>query len=72
MARIATVHLLIDVGEDAEACDFCSETFSGMPGLLDWVHACPDVAEVTVDYSVDASTYAEGDFNATAYAIPLS
>lgn len=54
--RIATVHLLIDVESDAQACDFLSETLSTMPYVVDWAHysfdARSDTREAMVSFNV--------------------
>jgi len=67
--RIATIHLLLDVDSDAEACDFCSETFADMPYVVDWAHVAPAqnplVGESTAFYS-QLGDYREGDFLAAA------
>lgn len=64
--RIATVHLVLDVESDDEACDFCSETFGNMPYVFDWGHARPIVyghplEEVTKPF-LPRADYVEGDF----------
>lgn len=70
--RIATIHLLLDVESDAEACDFCSETFGDMPYVVDWAHVYPAHdplnGESTVSYQADGA-YHEGKFLPAADAI---
>jgi hypothetical protein len=63
--RIATVHLLLDVDSDAEACDFCSETFADMPYVVDWAHVRPahdPLNDESTAHYVQSGEYAEGDF----------
>ena len=60
--RIATVHLLIDVESDAQACDFLSETLSTMPYVVDWAYAHRLwLGEITVSFDQEGE-YEEGDF----------
>lgn len=63
--RIVNVNLLLDVGTDAEASDFCSETFSEMPYVVDWsrgdIPANPMIDEYSIHY-VQTGIYLEGDF----------
>lgn len=70
--RIATVHLLLDVESDAEACDFLSETFGYMPYVVDWGHVNPASdplhGESTGQY-LTTGEYIEGDFIAAADAL---
>lgn len=62
--RIATVHLLLDVDTDAEACDFCSETFRDMPYVADWAHVFParTLDEKSTAHYAQLGDYQEGDF----------
>ena len=63
--RIVKVNLLLDVDSDAAASDFCSETFSGMPYVVDWARGDIPQNPMTEEYSthyIQTGEYHEGDF----------
>ena len=65
MSRIITVHLLVGVGSDGEACNFASETFGNMPLVLDWGYShIPQTTlegEISHPYMITVDYY-EGQF----------
>lgn len=62
--RIVTVHMLIDVENDVEACDYMSKMLRQTEGVLDWGYTeIPNKnGEYSKPFEYDPYEYREGQF----------
>jgi hypothetical protein len=65
-ARIVTIHMLIDVDNDADAADWLSEGLRQNPDVLDWgyvkIPVDPQTMEYSKPYEYREDEYREGQF----------